>query len=220
MANKEGPIGRWVDVASGTKPSGATVPIGSTIFEYDKAVLKFTPDSGSTWVVKDATPIDFLFRPGAAALSAGMVAASTRSYSETASTTASATLVWSSTVTFNPYQYGLIDGISAGGIVTGAITIGHIAASATPNAKFSVRVKNNSVSTWVTALTLTANVATASTLGYTTYEIPYLKTEANFNAIPFDVAIGVQSDGPSTQSIQARLMESSYIQGRFIPGTV
>ena len=217
MANKEGPISRYIGTASETKPSGATIPIGSTFLEYDNAVLKTTPDSGSTWFVKDATPLEFLFRPGQSALSGGMVAASTRSYGETVSTTASVTTAWSSTVTYNPYQSGLIDGLSAGGVINGVITFGYIAASGTPNAKFTARVKNNSDSTWTTALALTANVAASIGVNYTTYEIPYLKTEANFNAVPFDLAIGVQSD--ASNSIQARLMESSYIMGEYIPGT-
>ena len=217
---KEGPISRYINVASATKPSGITVPNGSTIFEYDIAVLKVTPDSGSTWAIKDATPVEFIFRPGMAALSAGMVAAGTRQYGETVSTpTVSGTTVWSSTVTFDPYQSGLIEGVSVGGRITGQITLGLIASASTPNAKVTVRVKNNSVSTWVTALALTGSLSTSSTVRYNTYDIPHLKTEANFNAVPFDVAFGVQSDS-SANSIQARLMESSYIQGAFIPGTV
>ena len=218
MANKEGPIGRWIGTASETKPSGATIPIGSTFQEWDKGILKITPDSGSTWVVKDATLVEFIFRPGQSALSAGMVAASTRAYSETVSTTASATTVWSSTVTFNPYQPGLIDGLSAGGLINGVITLGYLSASATPGAKFTARMKNNSVSTWITTLALTASVTASIGVNYITYEIPYLKTEFGFNAVPFDVAIGVQSD--ASNSIQARLMESSYILGAYIPGTV
>ena len=219
MATKEGLISRYIGTASESKPASG-LPIGSTYHEYDEGVLMITPDSGSTWVIKDVKNVEFTFRPGQAAMASGMVAGGTRSYNpETVSTAAAAsTTVWSSTITFSPYQSGLIDGLSANGIIEGALTIGVIASASTPTAKLTARIQNiGETTSWVTILGLTGTISTSSVVSYQTYDIPYLQTSSPFNAVPFGVAIGIQSSS-SVNTIQARLMESSYVMGSYIPG--
>lgn len=215
---KEGIISRYIGTASDTKPT--SVPVGTTYLEYDEGVQMITPDSGSTWYPKEAQLVDFLFRPGAAALASGMVLAGTRSYNPSVASTggtASGTTCWSPDITYDPYQSGLIDGLSASGVICGQLTLGYIAAATTGNAKVTARIRNSG-GTYTTFLGLTDAISASTTVGYKTYDIPYLKTTGNFNSVPFDMGIGVQSDA-SANSIELRLMESSYIIGQFVAGT-
>ncbi len=53
---KEGPIQRYVGLSSDTKPTGATVAIGSTFLEYDTNDTYITPDN-TNWYVKDSKSI-------------------------------------------------------------------------------------------------------------------------------------------------------------------
>lgn len=45
-------IKRYIGLSSDTKPSGATVPVGSTFLCYDTQALYTTPDDGTTWALK------------------------------------------------------------------------------------------------------------------------------------------------------------------------
>lgn len=45
-------IKRFIGLSTDTKPSGATVPTGSTFLEYDTQQLYITPDDGTVWTLK------------------------------------------------------------------------------------------------------------------------------------------------------------------------
>lgn len=53
---KQKSIQRYSGLSSDTKPTGSTVEIGSTFYEYDKNDTYFTPDNTS-WYVKDSKSI-------------------------------------------------------------------------------------------------------------------------------------------------------------------
>ncbi len=160
----------------------------------------------------------FLFRPGSAALASGAVASGTRSGGATVNSGASAdTTVWGTEVVYAPARSGKIDGLASGGVVSGQLTIGIVASGATPNGKLTARIRNQD-GTWTTFLALTGALALSTTEIFKTYDIPYLLTTADFNAVPFGLAIGVQSDS-ADNTATARIMESSYLQGEFEPGT-
>jgi len=161
----------------------------------------------------------FLFRPGAAALANGMVASGTRSSAGTISAAGTAAQTyWGTEVVYAPSRSGKIDGIAASGVVSGQITIGLKSAASTADAKVTARIRNQS-GTWTTCLALSGTVIACSTAEiFRTYDIPYLYTTADFNQVPFGFAIGVESNLAGTATI-ARIMESSYIQGEFEPGT-
>jgi len=53
---KESIISRWLGLSSDTKPTGATVPVGSTFFEFDTNDTYITYDS-TNWVVKDSKSV-------------------------------------------------------------------------------------------------------------------------------------------------------------------
>lgn len=218
MSVREGPIARYIGTASESKPT--SVPKGTTYLEYDEGVQIITPDGGSNWYPKDADLVDFFFRPGQVPLASGMVESGTRSYNPAVVSTASvaSTTVWSNAISYEPYKSGKIDGLSVGGIIEGQLTIGYIASATVGNTKLTARIQNKDNANWVTMLTLTATIATATTVAYKAYDIPFLQTTSTFNAVPFSIAIGVQTDA-SANSVQARLMESSWIAGQFIPGT-
>ena len=159
----------------------------------------------------------FIFRPGSAALAGGMVASGSRSGGATVTSAAANTTAWGTEVVYEPFRAGKIDGISTGGIVSGQLTIGIKASAATPNGKLTARIRNKG-GTWTTILTLTGAIALTTTEIFKTYDIPYLLTTANFNQVPFGIAIGVESDSASNNAV-ARIMESSYLQAEFEPGT-
>ena len=160
----------------------------------------------------------FIFRPGGTALASGMVASGTRSGAATiaAAGTANQTY-WGTEVVYEPARAGKIDGLSTGGVVSGQLTVGVSTTAATATAKLTARIRNKG-GTWTTALALTGTMSCTTAEIYRTYDIPYLYTTANFNAVPFGVAIGVESNEAGTAT-QARIMESSYIQAEFEPGT-
>ncbi len=218
MAIRETAISRYVGVSSESKPT-TSVPVGSTFYEYDTGVMFITYD-GTNWLPKTETLAQrepFLFRPGSAALASGAVASGTRSGGATVTSVGASTTTWGTEVVYQPKRAGKIDGLSSGGIVSGQLTIGIVSSAATPNGKLIARIRNKS-GTWTTFLALTAAIALTTTEIFKTYDIPYLLSTANFNAVPFGVAIGVESDSASNTAI-ARMMESSFIQGEFEPGT-
>lgn len=165
----------------------------------------------------------FIFRPGASALAStsavtGMVLSGVRTGGATVASTSANVTVWGTTVTYEPQRDGKIDGLDSGGTISGEITIGTIAAAATCLAKHTARIRNKN-GTWITCLAVSGTVAVgATTEVYTTYTINHLLTATNFNSIPFDFAIGVQSNEAGTAAV-ARIMEASYIMGEFEPGT-
>lgn len=159
----------------------------------------------------------FICRPAAAALANGMVASGTRSGGTTV-TAGSAAVEWGTEYVYEPLRAGKIDGISSGGVVNGQITVGLASVAATSDAKVTARIRNKD-GTWTTVLALTGTIACTTAEIYRTYDIPYLKTTANFNAIPFGIAIGVQSNLAAATGSVARMMESSFIEGEFEPGT-
>ena len=160
----------------------------------------------------------FIFRPGAAALDSGMVAAGTRSGAATITTGGTAdSTYWGGWQTYQPLRSGRIDGKASGGIIEGQLTIGHKSAAGTVNIKVTARIANTantSAPTTMLAVSAATSVTTAET--YTTYDIPYLACDTVMNSVPFSVAIGIQTAVAASAGI-ARIMESSFIQGEFEP---
>ncbi len=163
----------------------------------------------------------FIFRPGASALGSGAVSTGTRTGAGTVTTVASsATTVWGSWTNYQPLRRGQIDGASSGGIISGQITIGIKTGAATADAKVTAQIANTANTgspTTFLALSGTAIGCTTAEI-YRSYDLPYLITDTAFNAVPFSVRLGVQSNLSGT-TIIGRIMESSYIMGEFEPGT-
>ena len=158
----------------------------------------------------------FIFRPGAAAIENGMVASGTRSGTGVVTSDAANTTVWGDSVVYEPLRKGRIDGRDTGGVIYGQLTIGIKSSAATPNGKLTARIRNKG-GTWTTCLALTGTIVLSTSEQYLTYDIPYLLTTEEFNAVPFEIAIGVQSDSSTNKAI-ARIMESSWIAGEYEPG--
>ena len=164
--------------------------------------------------------IAFIARPGKAALANGAVASGIRSGSANTAVSVDAnTTYWQGTPTSfsHGFHEGKIDAKESGGVVDGQITIGIVASALTPNGKLTLRIRNTG-GIWTTILALTAAIALSTTELYKTYDLPYLLTTPDFNAVPFEVSVGVQSDS-ATNTATARIMESSWISGEFAPGT-
>jgi len=53
---KEVAIHRYVGLSTDTKPTGTTVPIGSTFYEYDTNDTYLTPDN-TNWIIKDSKSV-------------------------------------------------------------------------------------------------------------------------------------------------------------------
>lgn len=160
----------------------------------------------------------FLFRPGQSALANGAVAAGSRTSSGTITTGGTAdSTYWGDWKTYAPLRAGQIDGLATGGIIDGQITIGHKSAAGTVNVKVTARIANTantSAPTTVLALSAATAVTTAET--FSTFDLNYLQTDAVFNAVPFSIAIGIQTAVAASAGI-ARVMESSFLQGEFEP---
>ncbi len=180
--------------------------------------MLITPDGGTTWFPKEGTLVDFMFRPGQTPVASGAVSAGARVFNANVATTisVSGSTVWSSDISYAPYQSGLIDGLSTGGLVYGQIAVGLLSATSNPTAKVTMRMRNSGGS-YDVILPLNT-VSTNSTVRYVTYDLPNLQTSSNFNRIPFAFGIGVQSDS-SVNTITARVMDNSWIAGQFVPGT-
>ena len=100
----------------------------------------------------------------------------------------------------------------------GQLTIGHKSGAGTVNVKVTARIANtaNTASpTTVLALSAATSVTTAET--FSTFDLNYLQTDTVFNAVPFSIAIGIQTAVAASAGI-ARIMESSAIRGEFEPG--
>lgn len=162
----------------------------------------------------------FIFRVGNTALASGMVASGDRSGGPTVANTSANVTVWGTEVVYEPFSSGKIDGVATGGIVSGQITIGVLCSVAnTVAAKLTARIRNkDGTQTTMLALTGSFNVG-GTTEVFKTYDIPHLLTTANFNAVPFGMSIGVQGNQVAATAAVARVMESSYIQGEFEPGS-
>lgn len=192
---------------------------GKIIYGFDGT------DAKAVKIGTDRRPIiaqrePFIFRPGTAALASGMVASGSRSGSGTTTTGASTALWWGTEIAYTPLRSGKIDGVSADGVVSGQITIGHKSAAGTVAATVSIRVRNTTGASTATTVALAAtaigNLTTAET--FTTWDIPYLKTVADFNQVPFGIQLGIATAVAASACI-GRIMESSYIQGEMEPGT-
>lgn len=161
----------------------------------------------------------FIFRPGSTVLT-GMVESGIRSSAATiTSGTAANSTYWGGWLTYQPLRSGKIDGLSSGGILEGQITIGVKTSAGTGTAKLTFRganTANTGSPTTMLALTGTITVTTAEI--FKTYDIPYLATDTVLNSVPFSVAVGGDHQQAGS-SVVFRIMESSYIQGEFEPGT-
>ena len=189
---------------------------GVTIYNRDGDDVADTVTSGLN--VRQREP--FIFRVGSTALASGMVESGSRSGGPTVANTSANVTVWGTEVVYEPFSSGKIDGIAASGIVSGQITVGVICNVAnTVATKLTARIRNkDGTLTTVLALTGSFNVG-GTTEVFKTYDIPYLLTTTNFNAVPFGFAIGVQGNQVAATSAIARIMESSYIQGEYEPGS-
>jgi len=176
--------------------------------------------AGSSGEQKLAQREPFEFRPGQTTLVDGAVAAGSRTGSGTVTTAASAAVTyWGSWIQYAPARSGKIDGLSAGGIVEGQLTIGHKSAAGTVNVKVSAEIANTANTASADVLvTLTANTSVTTAETYSTFDINYLKTDSVFNAVPFSLRVGIQTATAASAGI-ARFMESSALRGEFEPGT-
>ena len=203
---------------------GKTENLGKIAYAGDNTqfypLLANTAGGGGSGRLVVAQREPFLAWLGPSALSGGMVAAGSITGSGTTVSGAADTTVWGTTVTYAPLRSGQIDGLATGGVVYGSLTIGlKVAGTAgTIDAKVTARIKNNANTTWTTALTLTGVIGCTTAEVYKTYDIPALLTDANFNAIPFDFAIGHQSASAAT-TVNARIISTSFIIGDFEPNT-
>ncbi len=181
-----------------------------------KVLVVGTDGAATAAVLPQREP--FIFRVGATALTSGMVASGTRSAAATVTSAGTADQTeWGTEVVYEPYRGGKIDGIATGGVVSGQITIGMVTGASTADGKNTIRIRNKA-GTLTTTLALTGAIGCTTAEIFKTYDIPHLFTTANFNAIPFGIAIGNQSNLAGTTVI-TRIMESSYIMGEFEPGT-
>ncbi len=161
----------------------------------------------------------FIFRVGRSALASGAVASGTRSGGPTVSSTAADTTEWGTEVVYEPYRAGKIDGLTTDGVISGQLTMGIVTASGSAQCKLTARMRNKAGSAQVVFLALTGAFAATTAEIFKTYDIPHLLTTTDFNAVPFGVTIGVRSAGAAASAGVARIMESSYVQGEFEPGT-
>ena len=166
-----------------------------------------------------------IFYPGRSAMSGGAVASGTRTGAGTITTGGTAdSTYWGPESIFAPLEVGKIDGISSGGIITGQITVGLDMASGTVLGKVTARIRNNptaataDTTAWDTLLTLSGTISCSTAEAYNAYDIPHLQTSASCNAVPFGIAIGVQT-AVAASAVIGRIMESSYIEFDVIPGT-
>ncbi len=164
---------------------------------------------------------EFEFRPGGNGLVGGAVISGARSNSQLSVVTGLApvnTNVWSADMTFMPRRSGLIDGKDSNGVIYGQITVNVFANANTPTVKIAMRIRNYGTGSYDTLLPLTGAYAISTGANYNTYDIPYLLTTPNFNSVPFNIALGIQSNS-NLNSITGTIMESSFIAGKFTPGT-
>ena len=162
----------------------------------------------------------FEFRPGQSALAGGAVAAGSRTSSGTITTGGSADVTyWGGWVQYAPLRSGLIDGLASGGIVEGQFTIGLKASTGTNSGKLSAQIANTAnTSAPTTVLALTGTIACTTAEVFQTYDLNYLQCDTVFNAVPFSIRIGVQTNIAASSNV-ARIMESTDIRGEFEPGT-
>lgn len=160
----------------------------------------------------------FIFRPGATALSGGMVEAGTRSSAATVTSgTIANSTYWGDWFSYSPARSGSIDGKATDGVIEGQITMGIKTSAGTGTAKLTFAIANTAnTASPTTPLTLTSTITCTTVEIFKTYDIPYLLTDTAFNAVPFSVRMGVQTQQAGS-SVVGRIMESSYIMGEFEP---
>ena len=117
--------------------------------------------------------------------------------------------------TYEPERSGKIDGKATGGVVEFSFTIGLDASGGTPNAKYKIQARNKG-GTWVDLFAIQTE-AISVTEEFHTWS-GYFTTVANFNAVPFDLRLVIQSNS-ATNTATGRVKNSSYVRGEFEPGT-
>lgn len=204
---------------------GKTENLGKIIYVGDGTsfypVLADTAGLGGT----NARPIisqrePFLFRIGSTALASGMVASGTRSSAATiTSGTATGTTYYTGWLSYSPLRSGKIDGLTSGGIIDGQITVGAVTGAGTGTCKLLVDIANTAnTGSPTTMLALTGTITITNTEAFFTYDIPYLACDTVMNSVPFSVRMGIQTS-QAASTVVGRIMENSYIQGEFEPGT-
>lgn len=203
-------------------------PASSTQYPWlaDTARVKGTGTDGSAPGVV-VSKEEFIFYPGASAITDGMVASGSRTGAGTVTTAGTAnSTYWGPESIFAPLVRGKVDGVSTGGVLSGQLTIGMKVNAATAVIKVTARIRNNSSASsadagaWVTCLTLSGTAIACTTAEiYRTYDMPRLQTTGTINSIPFGVAVGAQSEYTAGTAAIVRIMESSYIQGWVEPTT-
>jgi len=117
--------------------------------------------------------------------------------------------------TYEPERSGKIDGKETDGILELAFTIGLKSSAGTPNAKYKIQARNKG-GTWVDLFAIQTEAVSTAEEEHTWSG--YFPTVANFNAIPFDLRLVVQSNS-ATNTVTGRVKNSSYVTGEFEPGT-
>ena len=152
----------------------------------------------------------FTHRPVSGALTSDGV-----QYSTGVTTVAANTDYYKDLVTCEPERSGKIDGRTIGGLIEAAFTIGLVASAGTPNAKYKIQARNKG-GTWVDLFAFQTE-AVSTTEEFHSWS-GYFPTVANFNAVPFDLRLVIQSDS-ATDTVTGRVRNSAYVRGEFEPGT-
>ena len=110
-----------------------------------------------------------------------------------------------------------MDGVSSGAVISGQLTFGYKTGAATALVKLTAEIRNKA-GTAVVMMALTGTLSATTAEVFATYDLPHLLTVTNMNAVPFEIRHGNRSNLAGTAAV-TRIMESSYIQGEFEPGT-
>ncbi len=201
-----------------TDTTGQNVTLLASTASVGKLAANSGVDVGDVDVITLPQREPFIFRPGSAAMASGVVASGTRSGGAalTGAGTADQT-EWSPWVTYEPARGGKIDGLASGGVIAGQLTFGYKVGANTAAIKLTAEIRNKA-GTAVVMMALTGTLSATTGEAFATYDLPQLLTVANMNAVPFEIRHGNRSNIAATAAI-TRVMESSYIQGEFEPGT-
>ena len=120
--------------------------------------------------------------------------------------------------TYEPRMAGKIDGLDSKGIVEFGITVGVKTSQTTANAKVKLQARNKGG----TFVQIDDGGIYGTGFAITTTEIEktfagYFPTEANFNAVPFDLRLVFQSNNATALAI-ARVKNSSYVRMSVLSG--
>ena len=121
--------------------------------------------------------------------------------------------------TYEPRMAGKIDGLDSKGIVEFGVTVGIKTSQTTANGKVKLQARNKGG----TFVQIDDGGIYGTGFAITTTEIEktfagFFPTEANFNAVPFDLRLVFQSDNATALAI-VRVKNSSYLRMSILSGS-